>query len=62
MNPNLNLWLIPVLPLAGAAINGFLGKKASRQAVSAVALFFSGAAFVMALWVAVRFSPLSLPY
>ncbi|MGA9545107.1 MAG: NADH-quinone oxidoreductase subunit L [Candidatus Sulfotelmatobacter sp.] len=62
MNPNLNLWLIPVLPLAGAAINGFLGKKSSRQAVSTVALFFSGAAFAMALWVAVRFSSLSLPH
>ena len=62
MNPNLNVWLIPVLPLAGAAINGFLAKKASRQVVSAVALFFSGAAFAMALWVAVRFSSLTLPY
>jgi NADH-quinone oxidoreductase subunit L len=62
MTPNLNLWLIPVLPLAGAAINGFLGKKSSRQAVSVVALFFSGAAFAMALWVAAHFSSLSLPY
>jgi NADH-quinone oxidoreductase subunit L len=62
MNPNLNLWLIPVLPLAGAAINGFLGKKSSRQAVTTVALFFSGAAFAMALWVAIRFSSLTLPY
>jgi NADH-quinone oxidoreductase subunit L len=62
MNPNLNLWLIPILPLAGAAINGFFGKKSSRQAVTAVALFFSGAAFAMALSVAVRFSSLSLPY
>jgi NADH-quinone oxidoreductase subunit L len=62
MNPNLNLWLIPVLPLAGAAINGFLGKKSSRQAVSTIALFSSGAAFAMALWVAARFSSLTLPY
>ena len=62
MNPNLNLWLIPILPLAGAAINGFLGKKSSRQAITTVALFFSGAAFAMALWVAARFSSLSLPY
>jgi NADH-quinone oxidoreductase subunit L len=62
MNPNLNLWLIPVLPLAGAAINGILGKKSSRQAVTTVALFFSGAAFAMALWVALRFSSLTLPY
>ena len=26
MTPNLHLWLIPVLPLAGAAINGFFGQ------------------------------------
>jgi NADH-quinone oxidoreductase subunit L len=62
MNPNLNLWLIPILPLAGAAINGFLGKKSSRRAVTTIALFFSGAAFAWALWVALRFSSLSLPY
>ena len=62
MNPNLNLWLIPLLPLAGAAINGFLGKKSSRKAVTAVALFFCGAAFAMALSVAMRWSSLTLPY
>ncbi|MCU1300092.1 MAG: dehydrogenase subunit [Candidatus Sulfotelmatobacter sp.] len=62
MNPNLNLWLIPILPLAGAAINGFMGKRSSRRAVTTVALFFSGAAFAMALLVALRFSSLSLPY
>jgi len=62
MNPMLNLWLIPILPLAGAAINGFLGKKSSRQAVTTIALFFSAAAFAMALWVAMRFSSLSIPY
>ena len=62
MNPNLNLWLIPLLPLAGAAINGFFGKKSSRKAVTTVALFFSGAAFAMALLVAFRFSSLTLPY
>jgi NADH-quinone oxidoreductase subunit L len=62
MNTSLNLWLIPVLPLAGAAINGFLGKKSSRKAVTTVALFFSGAAFAMALWVVLRFSSLTLPH
>ena len=62
MNHPLHLWLIPLLPLAGAAINGFFGKKASRQGVSAVALLGSGAAFAMAFFVAVRFSSLSLPY
>jgi NADH-quinone oxidoreductase subunit L len=62
MNPDLNLWLIPILPLAGAAINGFFGKKSSKQAVTTIALVFSGAAFAMALWVAARLSSLSLPY
>jgi NADH-quinone oxidoreductase subunit L len=57
MTPNLNLWLIPVLPLAGAAINGFFGKKSSRAAVSVVALVFSGAAFVWALTAVARFWP-----
>jgi NADH-quinone oxidoreductase subunit L len=60
--PNLSLWLIPTLPLAGAAINGFLGKKSSRTAVTTVGLFFSGAAFAWALTVALRFSSIALPY
>jgi NADH-quinone oxidoreductase subunit L len=62
MKPNLNLWVIPILPLAGAAINGFLGRKASRPGVTAVALLFSGSAFAWALVVAARFSSLTLPY
>jgi NADH-quinone oxidoreductase subunit L len=62
MMANLNLWLIPVLPLAGAAINGLFGKKSSRTAVSVVGLFFSGAAFAWALQVAARFSEVALPY
>jgi NADH-quinone oxidoreductase subunit L len=62
MNPTLNLWLIPILPLAGFVINGLFGKKSSRQTVSVVGLVFCGAAFVMALWVASRFSSLTLPF
>jgi len=62
MTSSLNLWLIPVLPLAGAAINGLLGKKSSRTAVSVVGLFFSGAAFAWALTVALRISSFALPY
>src|SRR3984885_837564 len=62
MTSSLNLWLIPVLPLAGAAINGFLGKKSSRTAVTTVGLVFSGAAFAWALSVALRFSSFDLPY
>ena len=62
MTSSLNLWLIPVLPLAGAAINGFLGKKSSRTAVSTIGLFFSGAAFAWALSVVFRVSSDALPY
>src|SRR6202167_4419133 len=62
MTSSLNLWLIPVLPLAGAAINGFLGKKSSRTAVSTVGLVFSGAAFAWAISVAMRVSADVLPY
>jgi len=62
MTPNLHLWLIPVLPLLGAAINGLVGKKFSRQAVVSVALLFSGAAFALVLSVAARFSTLSTPH
>jgi NADH-quinone oxidoreductase subunit L len=62
MTSSLNLWLIPVLPLAGAAINGFLGKKSSRTAVTTIGLFFSGAAFAWALSVVFRVSSDALPY
>jgi len=62
MTPNLHLWLIPVLPLIGAAINGLFGKRFSRQTVVTIALLFSGAAFAMALWIASRFSSLQTPH
>jgi NADH-quinone oxidoreductase subunit L len=62
MTPNLHLWLIPVLPLVGAAINGLFGKRFSRQTVSAIALGFSGAALAIVLWIAAGFSSLTLPH
>jgi NADH-quinone oxidoreductase subunit L len=62
MTENLHLWLIPLLPLMGAAINGLFGRRFSRQAVAGVALGFCGATFAMALWVVVRFSSVSIPH
>ncbi len=62
MTLNLHLWLIPVLPLIGAAINGLFGKRFSRQVVTGTALLFCGAAFAMALWVVSQFSYLALPH
>ena len=62
MTPNPYLWVIPILPLAGAAINGFFGRRSSKRAISAVALVFCGAAFAMALFQAASFSSASAPY
>ncbi len=62
MTPNVHLWLIPVLPLIGAAVNGLLGRRFSRRSVTAVALGFCGAPFAMALWVASQFSALAAPH
>ncbi|MCU1284617.1 MAG: dehydrogenase subunit [Acidobacteriales bacterium] len=63
MDQNLHLWLIPLLPLLGALINGALGRRFSRQAVATVALASTAAAFGMALMVAASFSGLAhVPY
>ncbi len=56
---SLHLWIIPMLPLAGAAVNGLLGKRFPKAAVNAVALGSTALAFGYALWVAVQF--LGLP-
>ena len=62
MTPNLHLWLIPLLPLIGSAINGLFGRRFRRRTVAAVALAFCGAAFAMALWVAIQFSSVTVPH
>src|SRR6202044_2149376 len=62
MTPNSYLWIVPLLPLAGAALNGFFGKGLSKKVVSAIALIFCGAAFVLALILAAGFSSASAPY
>jgi NADH-quinone oxidoreductase subunit L len=50
MTKNLNLWVIPLLPLIGAAINGLLGRRFKNAMVSAVALLFTAASFGWAAW------------
>jgi NADH-quinone oxidoreductase subunit L len=62
MTQNPYLWLIPTLPLAGAAINGFLGRRSSKRAVTTIALTFSGLAFALALKIALGFSSAAAPY
>jgi NADH-quinone oxidoreductase subunit L len=49
MNPQFwQPWLIPILPLAGALINGFFGKRFKNSVVAAIALCFTGASFLVA--------------
>src|SRR6185312_8181214 len=62
---NLNLWIIPALPLAGAAINGLLGKRFSKALVNTIALGSTALAFAYALWVTAQFSAMpasAIPY
>ncbi len=61
----MHLWIIPLLPLAGAAINGLLGKRFPKALVNTIALGFTAASFAMALWVAAKFagsSPDQIPH
>jgi NADH-quinone oxidoreductase subunit L len=60
MKPHLHLWLIPLLPLVGAAINGLLGRRFPKRVVTLVGNLFVGASCAMAWWVFARF--LSLPH
>ncbi len=55
----MHLWLIPILPLAGALLNGLLGRRLSRGVVAFFGCGAAGAAFGVSLWVAWRF--LDLP-
>jgi NADH-quinone oxidoreductase subunit L len=43
------LWLIPVLPLLGAAVNGVLGKRLPKNIITAVGVGTVGISFIIAL-------------
>jgi len=60
MRPHLHLWLIPILPLVGAAINGLLGRRFSHRVVTLVGNVFVGASCAWAWRVFAQF--LSLPH
>ncbi len=59
MTPDLHLWPIPALPLAGAALNGLFGRRWPKRVVALVGTVFVGAAFAWTLWVASQFSQLT---
>jgi NADH-quinone oxidoreductase subunit L len=62
MTDTLHLWVIPLLPLVGAAINGLFGRHFKNAVVSAVALLFTAASFAYALWAVLQALHMQLPY
>src|SRR4051812_23213890 len=56
------LWLIPILPFAGAAVNGLLGKWFPKSLVTAVALGAPGASLLIALGCLWEFSQGNAPF
>ena len=53
-----HLWLIPALPLLGAALNGLLGGRWPKRAIDAVAVGTTGLSFLAALQLIREFSAL----
>jgi len=54
-----HLWIIPLLPLLGAAVNGLFGKHWSHRAINAVALGTTGLSFAATLELVREFRHLS---
>ncbi len=54
-----HLWIIPLLPLLGAAINGLLGSRWPNKVVNAVAIGATGLSFFSTLEAVREFSKLS---
>ena len=60
MTPALHLWLIPLLPFAGFVLNGTVGRKLPKAAVTAIALLAPLGS--LAVVVAAALSSATLPY
>src|SRR5512146_1564250 len=50
-----HLWIIPLLPALGAALNGLLGRRFSKTVVNTIALGSTGLSFLWALRVVAGF-------
>src|SRR5271155_4724890 len=50
MDTHLHLWILPALPLVGAAINGFFGKDRPRSFIGGLACTTVGIAFLYAVY------------
>ena len=60
-----NAWIIPALPLAGAAVNGLFGRRFAQKTVTAVAIGSTTLAFLATLALILDFvlrAPTQIPY
>jgi NADH-quinone oxidoreductase subunit L len=62
MNPDLHLWLIPLVPFAGFLVNGLLGRRAPKPVVSAVALIGALIPMLQVSAIVFNFKSLALPH
>ena len=65
MNSHLHLWLVPALPFVGFLLNGMLGRRLPKALVSAIALGFPLASFLVvirAAFIFLSFKPQPIPW
>jgi NADH-quinone oxidoreductase subunit L len=60
--PNLHLWLLPILPLAGFLVNGLFGRRLPKALVTAVAIIATAIPLIQVATIVARFSSLTLPH
>jgi NADH-quinone oxidoreductase subunit L len=57
-----SVWLIPLCPLIGALLNGFFGRRYSRETVGQLGIAAVGVAFLFALMIFMAFLSQAEPY
>ncbi len=57
----MNLWLIPLFPLAGFLLNGLLGRRLSRQLINMIAIGSVAVSFLYVVVLLFRSYPLATP-
>ncbi len=60
--PNLHLWLLPILPLAGFLVNGLFGRRLPKALVTAVAIIATAIPLIQVATIVARFGSLTLPH